>query len=58
MAPLVEDACMWVLVFKNPLVRAKMLGGGEAAGVGMFTFSLGKFAAGSIYTDYAEQALI
>ncbi|KAK3283260.1 hypothetical protein CYMTET_9032 [Cymbomonas tetramitiformis] len=50
--------CMWVLVFRNPLVRAKMLSGGEAAGIGMFTFSLGKFASGSIYTDCAEQALI
>ena len=49
---------MWVLVFKNPLIRAKMLGDGEVAGVGMFTFSLGKFADGSIYTEYSEQALI
>jgi len=47
--------CIWVLVFKNPLVRAKMLQEGERQGVGMFTFSLGKFAAGGENTEYTEQ---
>ncbi|KAK3274212.1 hypothetical protein CYMTET_17589 [Cymbomonas tetramitiformis] len=50
--------CMWVLVFKNPLVRARMLQGGEGEGIGMFTFSLGKFMADGDTTQYAEQAHI
>ncbi|KAK3249588.1 hypothetical protein CYMTET_40991 [Cymbomonas tetramitiformis] len=50
--------CMWVLVFKNPLVRAKMLQGKEGEGIGMFTFSLGKFMADGDTTQYAEQAHI
>ena len=35
---------MWVLLFKNPLLRARMLRAGEQSGTGMFTFSMGKFA--------------
>ncbi|KAK3240018.1 hypothetical protein CYMTET_50097 [Cymbomonas tetramitiformis] len=50
--------CMWVLVFKNPLIRARMLQGGEGEGIGMFTFSLGKFMADGDTTQYAEQAHI
>ncbi|KAK3284418.1 hypothetical protein CYMTET_7919 [Cymbomonas tetramitiformis] len=44
--------CMWVLVFKNPLVRAKMLQGGEGEGIGMFTLSLGKFMADGDTTQH------
>ncbi|KAK3276334.1 hypothetical protein CYMTET_15582 [Cymbomonas tetramitiformis] len=50
--------CMWVLVFKSPLVRARMLQGGEDDGIGMFTFSLGRFVADGDTTQYAEQARI
>ncbi|KAK3275799.1 hypothetical protein CYMTET_16086 [Cymbomonas tetramitiformis] len=35
--------CMWMLIFKNPLLRAKMLRGGERIGVAMFTTSMGRF---------------
>ncbi|KAK3274948.1 hypothetical protein CYMTET_16901 [Cymbomonas tetramitiformis] len=50
--------CMWVMVFRNPLTRARMLRGGEASGVGMFTFSMGKFAMDGVTTEDAEQALV
>ncbi|KAK3256026.1 hypothetical protein CYMTET_34826 [Cymbomonas tetramitiformis] len=50
--------CMWVMVFRNPLTRARMLRGGESTGVGMFTFSMGKFALDGVTTEDAEQALI
>ena len=46
--------CMWVLVFKNPLLRAQMLRGGESSGVAMFTFSMGRFAADGETTECAE----
>ncbi|KAK3273273.1 hypothetical protein CYMTET_18479 [Cymbomonas tetramitiformis] len=45
--------CMWILVFKNPLVRARMLQGGEGEGIGMFTFSLGKFMADEVHYIHA-----
>ncbi|KAK3253434.1 Methyl-CpG-binding domain-containing protein 9 [Cymbomonas tetramitiformis] len=43
--------CMWVLVFKNPLLRARMLRTGELSGVGMFIFSVGKFAPDGITSE-------
>ncbi|KAK3251721.1 hypothetical protein CYMTET_38946 [Cymbomonas tetramitiformis] len=46
------------LVFRNPLTRARMSRGGEATGVGMFTFSMGRLALNGVTTDDAEQALI
>ncbi|KAK3287728.1 hypothetical protein CYMTET_4780 [Cymbomonas tetramitiformis] len=46
---------MWVLIFKKPLRRAKMLCGGEASGVEMFTFSMGRFAAYGTTTEGAAQ---
>ena len=46
--------CMWVLVFRNPLLRASMLRTGEQEGVGMFTFSMGKFALDGTTTEGAE----
>jgi len=46
--------CMWVLVFKNPLLRARLLRGGELSGVAMFTTSMGRFAVDGETTECAE----
>eukprot|EP00854_Cymbomonas_tetramitiformis_P022862 gene22862-biopygen23645 len=45
---------MWALVFKNPLLRAKLLRGGELSGVAMFTFSMDRFAADGETPECAE----
>ncbi|KAK3279531.1 hypothetical protein CYMTET_12590 [Cymbomonas tetramitiformis] len=37
--------CMWGnMVFKNPMIRAKLLSGGEQQGARTYTVSIGKFA--------------
>ncbi|KAK3268499.1 hypothetical protein CYMTET_23002 [Cymbomonas tetramitiformis] len=43
------------LLCSNSLLQAKMLRGGEATGVGMFTFTMWKFAMDGVTTKDAEQ---